>query len=250
MALLDLFNSSCQADAMCLVYCKAQANLILDSQNAVLVRIRTKSGLSRIVWMDKDDLVNVCPKFRPAFYEFQDIPDAEKNICYSKQVLKPNEDVFAYNGGAYFLYQMPSGNQSIRMLKAYGSQKIVENLEHYAERHNDVENIYLANFYATQGSQKQYVLTCWGIVRHNGCDYLPIFADDLHYLEEHQPDYFLRYELNVGEIFKRNNYYYKVIKDADGKLCLLFSKLVFALNNDKTDAKLGNSAAQIISLRN
>ena len=225
---MDLFQASCQADELCLVYCKCQANLYLGCDNAVLVRLVTKTNREHIVWMDASLSKQGVYSYARAFHEFQE--DAEDDLGDIKfsQEIQPDEDVFCYNGSVYYLYAAISGNSAIRRIRAYCSQSVVEAIERTEEK-EPIEAIYLVNFYLYDGKRRNYAFTGWGVAYQNGCNYLPVFDEDRHYVEEYLLSAFIREELPVGTIFKNNGYYYKVMQDEKGKLCLEYSKVLFTL---------------------
>lgn len=90
--------------------------------------------------------------------------------------------------------------------------------------------VFLSNFYTLDGKGKNYALTCWGIAYENETNYLPVFDEDRHYLEEkYQLSQFMREELAPGDVFKNYGYYSKVLNGKDGKLELEQAKSVFML---------------------
>ena len=115
----------------------------------------------------------------------------------------------------------------------YFSQSVVEEIERQTYENNMPEAIFLSNFYIFDGMQKNYALTCWGMTYQNECNYLPVFEEDRHYLDEHNPSFFIREEVPVGAVFKNNGYYYRVLRGNDGKIELEQAKSVFLF--DKSD---------------
>ncbi|MBQ7633288.1 MAG: hypothetical protein IJS88_04160 [Alphaproteobacteria bacterium] len=244
---LDLFKASHQADVFCRIYCKAQADLHLKCDNAVLVKLKTEKNRTYIVWMDPNELKKGVLSIVRAFYENQTEYDNDIGKVYAMETIKIDSDVFCYNGEVYYLYGAMNGNYCIRKLMAYGSQKVVEQVERQTYEGKEIENIFLSNFYLLDGSKKNYALTCWGISYDGECNYLPVFAEDKHYVEGYSLSAFVREEVRVGDIFKNNGYYYKLQQDEDGKLWLDCSKMVFTLNKPSRDEKLSEfSSAQVI----
>lgn len=235
MAVLDLFNSSRQADELCVVYCKCHANIRLGCDDAILVRLETNSNRKHIVWMDASQARYGVFGYVRAFHEFNEDQDDDLGDAKYRQEIRPDQDVFGYNGSFYYLHATMNGNYTIRRLYAYGSQRVVEMIESSEER-DAIEAIFPVNFYLFDGKKRNYAFTGWGISHPNCCNYMPIFEEDRHYFEEYHDrlSAFIREELPVGTIFKNNGYYYKIVTDADGKICLEYSKLVFALGRTPT----------------
>ena len=234
---LDLFQASRQADEFCIVYCKCHANLHLGCDDAILVRIITKANRMHIAWMDASQAKFGIYAYVRAFHEFAE--DAEDDIGATKSIeeIHPDEDVFCFNGSAYYLYGAESGNNVIRRLYAYNSQRVVEMIEQNEEREAPIESVFLSNFYTFDGKRRNYACTCWGIVDKYGCDYLPVFYEDSHYVNDSTLESFIREEVPIGGIFKNNGYYYKVMKDYAGKIYLEYSKLPFGLGNSAEQMK-------------
>lgn len=248
---MDLFRASSQAGALCIVYCKAQADLYLETDNAVLVRLKTVSNQEHIVWMDPSALQNGAVSIVRAFYEVQTEFEDDIGDVRTIEVIKPDSDIFCYNGESYYLYKAKTGNHTIRQLRAYATQAVVEEVERQINEGKDiVENIFLSNLYLFDGQKRNYALTCWGVVYEGGCSYLPVFSEDQHYVEEYDLGAFIREEVPIGGIFKNNGYYYKLMKDDNGKLYLDYDKMVFALNKDspvkKTKFESTPSVAKIV----
>ena len=232
MAKMKLFNSSCQADDMCIVYCKAHADMCLNSDNAVLVRLKTESGREHIVWMDANLAEQGVYHYQRAFYELQEWQEDDLSKVATRILIRPDYDVFCYNRNVYFLYTMQSKNLQIRRLRAYPTQRIVEDIERQLYKNKAPDEIFLANFYTFDKNGKNYELTCWGLSYKEGTNYVPVFDEDRHYLEEFDILHFSRDELPVGAIFKNNGYYYKVLQNADGKLELEQAKSAFLFNKN------------------
>ncbi len=227
MARMNLFNSSCQADEIYQIYCKAHANVYLQCDNAVLVYLKTKNGHEHIVWMNENAAEQGNCSYVRAFYEPQNWEEDDLGDAKYQIIIRPDIDVFCYNGNIYFLYATQNHNNQIRRLKAYCSQTIVEAVE-YQTYHKMPQAVFLSNFYTLDGKGKNYALTCWGIAYENETHYLPVFDEDRHYLEEkYQLSQFMREELVPGDVFKNNGYYYKVLNGKDGKLELEQAKSVF-----------------------
>ena len=234
---MDLFKASIQADALCMVYCKAQADLYLEADTAVLVRLKTAQDQEHIVWMDPSALQSGEVSIVRAFYEVQSDFEDDIGDIRTIEVIKPDSDIFCYNGESYYLYKAKTGNHTIRRLRAYAAQDVVEEVERQTYKEKGIENIFLSNLYLLEENKRTYALTCWGIVYDEGCSYLPVFSEDQHYVEEYDLNAFVREEVPVGGIFKNNGYYYKLMQDDDGKLYLDYNKMVFALNKDSPSPK-------------
>lgn len=244
--MMNLFDSAGQTDEVCLVYCRSQANLHLQCTNAVLVRLKTNSGHEHIVWMDADN--HGMEAYCHAFYVMQsDADDDLSDVLYRVEV-RPDKDVFCYNGNTYFLHAADNGNCRIMMLKVYFSQNIVEDIEHQDDLGKNPEAIFLSNFYWLKDNCKKYVLTCWGVVYADQTNYLPVFMEDCRYITENGLSSFMREELPVGAIFEKNGYFYKVSKSADGKLCLERAKSVFLLGKEQNKPQAEPIQARIIKV--
>lgn len=249
MARMNLFNSSCQADEVCMVYCKAHANLHLNCKNAVLVRLRTTTDREHIVWMDGSLADSGIYSYARAFYEPQEWADDDLGDVKYRTPIQPDKDVFCYNGNTYFLYAAQNKNFQIRRLKAYCSQTVVEKVERQTYENKTPEAVFISNFYTFDGKQQNYALTCWGISYENETNYLPVFDEDHHYLEEYELSHFARRELDVGEIFKNNDFYYQVQKGPDGKIELEQAKSPFLLGKSQIlPTEKPSGRAKIISI--
>lgn len=230
---LDLHAASCQADEMCLVYCKAQASLRLDCEEAVLVRLTTTDNQERIIWLDSKSLTGEVFTFSRAFYEPEGAFEVDVGNIKTIEPIVPDNDIFCYNGHTYYLHKALNGNDSIRRLRALCSQSVVEQVERQTyQKSGIIESIFLSNFYLIEDNKRNYALTLWGIVYPDCCNYLPVFEEDHHFLSEYNLSAFDRQEVRVGEIFKNNGYYYKLQQNDAGKLFLESSKMVFTLNKN------------------
>lgn len=226
---LDLFKASRQADEFCIVYCKCHANLHLGCNDAILVKLVTKAKRTHIVWMDASQAKFGIYAYVRAFHEFNEDADDDLSETEFREEIRPDQDVFCFNGSAYYLYGAESGNYVIRRLYAYNSQRVVEMMEKTEDHRAPIESVFLSNFYLFDGQRRNYACTCWGIVDKDGCSYLPVFYEDSHYVQDYDLSAFIREEIPIGGVFKNNGYYYKVLKDSGGKLYLEFSKLPFGL---------------------
>ena len=248
MALLNLLACSRQADEFCHVYCKAQANMLLDCKNAVLVQLVSRAGYRHIVWMDPVARDNGIDSYVRAFYEFSEDRDDDLSDPVSEQLIAADKDIFCYNGNAYFLNTQPNGNLSIRLMTMFPTQDAVVSLDRNSEDEPKIPiNVFLAKFSLVENNTLQYALTCWGIAYEDECNYISVFDDDSHWLQEYALGSFVREELPVGSVFKKDDYYYKLVTDADGKLCLEKSSSVFAFNRTKSVSK-SSAKARLIPL--
>ncbi len=250
---MDLFKASSQAGALCMIYCKAQADLYLEADTAVLVRLTTAQNQEHIVWMDPSALQSGVVSIVRAFYEVQSDFEDDIGDIRTIEVIKPDSDIFCYNGESYYLYKAKTGNHTIRQLRAYATQAVVEEVERQSGYGKGVESVFLSNLYLFDGQKRNYALTCWGVVYEGGCSYLPVFSEDQHYVEEYDLGAFIREEVPVGGIFKNNGYYYKLMQDDNGKLYLDYNKMVFTLNKDspskKSKFESTASSAKIVSFK-
>lgn len=239
MALLDLLTCSRQADELCLVYCKAHANVLLDCENAVLVHLVSKAGKHHIVWMDPVSVQNGIDSYVRAFYEFNEDGEDDLGEAVFKKIIEPDKDIFCYNGNAYFLYTAPNGNLSVRLMKMFPTQDAVVVLDQDSEQEPKAPlNVFLAKFSIIENNEINYALTCWGIAYENECNYITVFDDDSHWLQEYNLSVFVREELPVGTIFKKNDMYYKLVTDDKGKLCLERSSSVFTFSRKSHPAPM------------
>ena len=249
MALLSLLACSHQADEFCLVYCKAHANVLLGCENAVLIQLISKAGKRHIVWMDPVACDNGIDSYIRAFYEYNGDGDDDLGEAVSKQVITPDKDIFCYNTNAYFLNTAPNGNMSIRLMKMFPTQDAVESLDYNSEENPQIPiNVFLAKLSLVQNNALEYVTVCWGIVYEDGSrNYVTVFDEDYHWLQEYRIEAFVREEMPVGSIFKKNGYYYKLVSDDKGKLCLEKSSSVFTFSRPKPVVE-GNIQARLIPL--
>ena len=245
---MNLFNSSRQADEICMVYCKAQANLYLDCENAVLVRVKTDKGTEHIVWMDESLCADGVYTYCRAFYEPQMLADEDVGDIVCRIEIQPDSDIFCYNGNVYYLYSAQNKNQQIRRLMAYFSQSVVEEIERQNCENQIPEAIFISNFYTLDGIGKYYALTCWGISYRGYTNYLPVFKEDQHFIDEYELSHFVREELNVGDVFKNNGYYYKIRQNQLGKLELEQAKSVFLFGREDVPESPVVPVARIVSV--
>jgi len=238
MNIMDLAHFSCQADRMCLVSRRSEANYLLLSPQTKLFRVTTNSGNIHYVWYEAaDNYEYEFPAACRAFLEDDNMLDEDIFDVKSKQEVKPNEEVFCVNGYTYYLHKEERGDLVIRRICAYPSQQIVEQV--IAEDYRDVviENIYLANFYLLEGDGLKYVLTCWGVVYKRGIVYLPLFTEDWHCLCELSVTSYVREELPVGAVFHAKGLYFQSATDEKEKLYLRYSEIPFAFNKLKSKQK-------------
>ncbi|MBP5352226.1 MAG: hypothetical protein J6Y91_00475 [Alphaproteobacteria bacterium] len=247
MAELGLLTCSRQADELCLVYCKVHATMFLDCSDAVLVHLVSKAQKHHIVWMDPVAAQNGIESYIRAFYEFTEDNEDDLSDAVSKHIIETDKDIFCHNGNAYFLHAAPNGNSSIRMLKMFPTQSAVESLERASETEPEVPvNVFLVKFSIIENNTLKYALTCWGVSYEQGCNYISVFDEDSHWLQEYLLEAFVREELPVGTVFKKNNMYYKLNCDGEGKLYLERSPSVFTFNKPKLSANA--APARIIPL--
>ena len=234
MALLDLLTCSRQADELCLVYCKAHANIMLDCKDSQLIHLISNTEKSHIVWVDPGAEQNGMSSYVRAFYEFNGDGDDDLGCPLSRTVITPDKDIFCYNGNAYFLHRFENGNMSIRQLTMFGTQSAVESLEKFSEAEAKIPlNIFLAEFSLVNDNKLEFVLMCWGIAYEGECNYVSVFDDDSHYLQEYDVGTFVRREVPVGFVFKKNDFYYKLLQDDEGKLILDRSLSIFMLGTSQ-----------------
>lgn len=232
MALLNLYQSSCPADEMCMVYCKAHANLYLESKNATLVRLVTGSKHEHIVWLDPD--IGTDPdgilSYTKAFIELSAYFVDDSDDIVMVRPIVADKDIFFVNGDLYFLHRKKDGEEVIRKITSYTRQEMIEALEFYTnEKDEKAQAVYLANFYLYENNIARYAFTGWGVAYKDVCNYLPIFNKDYHFIEEYSIHAFDKREVKIGETFKAHDNYYKVLSDANGKICLDRSKSIFTL---------------------
>lgn len=228
--LLDLHSASTQADELCLVYCKAQADLYLDCDDAVLVRLKTTDNQERVIWVKS--LQGELFEYARAFYETGEEFEIDVGKIKTIETISPDKDIFCYNGATYYLHKAMNGNDCIRRLRAICSSSVVEQIERQTVQESEIESIFLSNFYLREGNKRDYALTLWGVTYSNSYSYLPVFEEDYHYLSEYSLSAFEREEVPIGGIFKNNGYYYKLMKNEAGELYLESSKMVFQLNKN------------------
>lgn len=240
MALLDLLTCSRQADELCLVYCKAHANVLLDCENAVLVHLVSKAGIHHIVWMDPVSVQNGIDSYVRAFHEYTEDGDDDLGEAVSTKIIEPDKDIFCYNDNAYFLYGAPNGNMSIRLMKIFPTQDVVKSLDYNSTDKPKIPiNVFLVKFSIVENNTLKYALTCWGVAYEDECNYINVFDDDSHWLQENKNlNVFVREELPVGTIFKKNDMYYKLVSDDEGKLCLERSPSIFTFSRKSHPAPM------------
>lgn len=248
MALLDLLTCSHQADEFCLVYCKAHANIMLACKNAQLVHLISGAEKHHIVWMDPDAEQNGMSSYVRAFYEFNGDSDDDLGNPVSRTVITPDKDIFCYNGNAYFLHRPENGNMVIRQLTMFGSQSSVEALETFSETESKVPlGVFLAEFSLMNNNKLEFALMCWGIAYEDECNYVSVFEEDSHYLQEYEVGAFVRSEVPVGFVFKKNDFYYKLLEDDGGKLMLERSRSLFMLGTSQKETFPAGHHARIIA---
>ena len=248
---MNLYNSSCPADEMCMLPSREDANMYLGAKNASLARLVTSSKHEHIAWYDPDARKNSHGNllFTRAFVE---LPSYFKGEVYEIVAIHPiaaDKDVFFVNGNLYFLH-CEHDNAVIRKITAYVNQDLIEKFESFTGGDINAKSFYLANLYLIENNAPKYAFTCWGVADDESCSYLPVFEKDYHYLVEYDINAFATKEVSIGEIFKAHGYYYKVLINEEGKICLDQSTSIFTLYHGN---KLGNKEkkamnAKVISL--
>ncbi|MCQ2734697.1 MAG: hypothetical protein MJ212_01945 [Alphaproteobacteria bacterium] len=232
MAILNLYKSSGLPREMCMIYCKAQANLYLECTNATLVRLVTSSKHEHIAWYDPAVGKNPSGElaFTRAFVEVSAYFVGDSYEIVDIQPIVADKDMFFVNGDLYFLHRQKNGDEVIRKITIYSRQEMVETLNSYTDEENEVwQAIYLVHCYLIKNNGLEYAFTAWGMASEDTCSYLPVFHKDYHFMEEYEIGNFEKKQVQVGESFKAHGYFYKVLEDAEGKLCLDQSKSIFTL---------------------
>lgn len=226
------YLSSGLTDDLCIVYCKTHANLYLECLNATLVRLITSTNHEHIVWYDPDvgkDPYGIL-SFTKAFLELSSYFDGDSEEIVKIKPIVADKDVFFVNGDLYFLHCKKDGEEVIRKITSYTRQELIEALEFYTGEDDKVpQTVYLTNCFLIKDNRLEYAFTAWGVAYDDVCNYLPVFNKDYHFIEEYGISAFEKKQVQVGEYFKAHGNYYKVLEDAQGKICMDKSKSVFTL---------------------
>ena len=246
--IMDLFTASTQADGLCRVYCKAQADSYLKCDDAVLVRLKTTDNREKIIWVSEETLHGELLEFVRAFNEDSSAFEVDVGNIKTIETIDRDSEIFCFDNSTYYLHKAMNGNDCIRRLWAVCSQSVVEQIERQEVQGDDIESIFLSNFYLRENGVRKYALTLWGIAYSNSYSYMPVFAEDYHFVREYSLGAFEREEVKVGEIFKNNGYYYKLRRNEAGELYLESSKMVFNLNKKQKIQKPPEFTAKIIMM--
>ena len=145
--IMDLFAASTQADEMCRVYCKAQADLYLKCDDAVLVRLKTLDNQEKIIWVSERAMHSELLEFVRAFKEDSSAFEVDVGNIKTIETIDRDSEIFCFDNSTYYLHKAMNGNDCIRRLRAICSQSVVEQIERQEVQGDDIESIFLSNFY-------------------------------------------------------------------------------------------------------
>lgn len=216
MKSMTLLQSSRLAEKDCLVYSQSLANVILEckeNDEAMLVKV-SSSERNYFVWVPHSSQNSNTVYFCAAFCEnIDDMPDVN-----SGRVIETNE-IFCYNGKAYYLHRNRRGKLYIRSLIFLSSQDIAEEIARNDKETENIEDIYLVHMFAL-GKSKKYLFTAWGVLTERTVEYLPIFEEDWHFFDEYPVTSLLREIVKTGTSFASHGKLYVSGYDKKKKLVL------------------------------
>lgn len=206
MGKMSVIQSSTDADARCIVFCKSQANLLLRAENpkyeATLLKVFDDEGEVYYVWADVNP-ENAETAFKAVFAgEDEIIPSIEKI-----QPVKIGE-AFNHQDDYYVLVQNHFGDQIIRRITVLSNEKMVRQILADDVDFKDICEIYVSKLFAI-GRNKQFLTVAWAIVcSDKSITYLPVLDKDWQIMEEYDVASLLKESAKSGIPLKMHSMFY------------------------------------------
>lgn len=215
-------QSSIQADASCVVFCKSMANLLLRNINpkyeATLLKVYDDEGEVYFVWADVNPQ-NKETAFRAVFANEEDIIPAIEDA----KPIKVGE-AFNHQDNYYILTQNMANDLVIRRLSVLSDEKMVRQIWADDADAEDIENIFLSKLYAVGGG-KQFLTLAWTVVcSDRSVSYLPILDKDWMLFDDYGIASLLKEPAKSGLPIKMHDKYYTPVCDVLGKWHIECSK--------------------------
>lgn len=215
MGKMSILQSSIQADASCVVFCKSMANLLLRNINskyeATLLKVYDEEGEVYFVWADVNPQ-NKETAFRAVFAHEEDIIPAIEDA----KPIKVGE-AFNHQDNYYILTQNMANDLVIRRLSVLSDEKMVRQIWADDADAEDIENIFLSKLYAV-GKGKQFLTLAWTVVcSDRSVSYLPILDKDWTLFDDYGIASLLKEPAKSGLPIKMHDKYYTPVCDVLGK---------------------------------
>ena len=183
MGKMSILQSSVQADASCVVFCRSQANLLLRNINpkyeASLLKVYDCEGEVYFIWAD------VNPKNEET--AFITVFANEEDIIPAIEDAKPIKvgEAFNHEDNYYIVTQNMSDDLVIRRLSVLSDEKMVRQILADDVDFKDIESVSLSKLFAI-GQGKQFLTLSWVIACSDGSiTYLPILDKDWTLFDEY-----------------------------------------------------------------
>ena len=219
---MSILQSSVQADASCVVFCRSQANLLLRNINhkyeASLLKVYDCEGEVYFIWAD------VNPKNEET--AFITVFANEEDIIPAIEDAKPIKvgEAFNHEDNYYIVTQNMSDDLVIRRLSVLSDEKMVRQILVDDVDFKDIESVSLSKLFAI-GQGKQFLTLSWVIACSDGSvTYLPILDKDWTLFDEYCIGSLLREPAKSGLPIKMHGKYYTPVCDVLGKWHIECSK--------------------------
>ena len=222
MGKMSILQSSVQADASCVVFCRSQANLLLRNINpkyeASLLKVYDCEGEVYFIWAD------VNPKNEET--AFITVFANEEDIIPAIEDAKPIKvgEAFNHEDNYYIMTQNMSDDLVIRRLSVLSDEKMVRQILADDVDFKDIESVSLSKLFAI-GQGKQFLTLSWAIACSDGSiTYLPILDKDWTLFDEYCIGSLLKEPAKSGLPIKMHGKYYTPVCDVLGKWHIECSK--------------------------
>ena len=222
MGKISILQSSVQADASCVVFCRSQANLLLRNINpkyeASLLKVYDCEGEVYFIWAD------VNPKNEET--AFITVFANEEDIIPAIEDAKPIKvgEAFNHEDNYYIVTQNMSDDLVIRRLSVLSDEKMVWQILADDVDFKDIESVSLSKLFAI-GQGKQFLTLSWVIACSDGSvTYLPILDKDWTLFDEYCIGSLLKEPAKSGLPIKMHGKYYTPVCDVLGKWHIECSK--------------------------
>lgn len=222
MGKMSFLQHTSNADASCIVFCRSQANLLLQERNrkceAILLKVYDEDGNVFFVWGDYNKFA-----FKTTYTA---VFAGENEIIPPIEDAKPIKvgEAFSHGDNYYVLTQNDRGNLVIRRLNLLCEEKMVRKILSDEDDFGDISEVYLAKIYEING-RKQFLTLAWAVSYTDGfVTYLPILSKDEKLISQYNIAALLK-ERAVSHLpIKLHEMYYTPVRDVLGKWYIECSK--------------------------
>lgn len=222
MGKMSFLQHTSNADASCIVFCRSQANLLLQERNrkceTILLKVYDEDGNVFFVWADYNQFAFKTTYTAVFVGENEIIPPIE-----DAKPIKVGE-AFSHGDNYYILTQNDRGNLVIRRLNLLCEEKMVYQILSDEEDFANICEVYLTKIYTING-RKQFLTLAWAVSYTDGfISYMPVLNKDEKLLAEYNIAALLK-ERAVSHLpIKLHDMYYTPICNVLGKWHIECSK--------------------------